>query len=229
MGCIASKKAGGFPKIERKPFQDTEIFGEIDDLFKTVQAPLDTLCDISEALSTANESIQKLTDIDEVKKQLEGVGSEIKDILKLVLEDLKKNEVSIKVEVADDFSSIDVKLEVKTEGSYIGECVKAIMDLVEAIKTLFEKVPEIVENMKEVMEKAKEWGNMDKLKEEAAKLDPPPGAMALMKCGKAIGNNTKSLGGVVGDVEGLVSAVKELAGTLKDAASWVNGLKSRVQ
>mmetsp|Transcript_23530 Transcript_23530/g.33206 ORF Transcript_23530/g.33206 Transcript_23530/m.33206 type:complete len:217 (-) Transcript_23530:367-1017(-) len=216
MGCIGSKNAGGFPKIVRKPFKDTNI-SEIDEYFSTLAAPLDTICDISEALSTADESINTLKELDEFKESLGGAG-ELKDILKQVFSDLKKDGWTLAVKLADDFTSFAIDINNSNGGEpkgFIAKAIDALKSLIEAIQTLFEKIPEILTTIKEAIEKTKEWG-LDKLKEMAANAGLS--GLAVMKAAQAAAGNVKQLGGVPGDVAGLMSAVKDLTTTLKDCA-----------
>lgn len=214
MGACCSKGAGGFPKIERKEFKDTKI-GEVDEYFKTLQTPLDTLCDISTAITTGNESLQSLCDIDEIKAQLTDAAADVKEIIKVVIADIKKNDIKIELKLADDFSSIDIEWSDTPDG-YIGKCIEAVMNLINAIKELFEKVPAILDEVKEAIMKIKEW-TPDKLKEMA--IGAGLGGKAIAMAAKNIGCNVKSLAGVPGDVAGLVDAIKELCTTIKDTVA----------
>ena len=153
MGCCSSGEGGGggLPKIERKPFKPTKV-PDIDDFFQTVEDPANTVCDCSDALNDGSESINTLAELEELKEKL-GEAGELKDMLRIIFEDLKKNKIKPSLDVADDFSSVELTWKSVPDG-YLGKAVEAIQTLFEGIKTLFTSVPDLLVQLKEMAETA---------------------------------------------------------------------------
>lgn len=211
MGCCASNQAagGGLPKIERKPFKPTKV-PDVDEFFQKVDEPANTICDCSDALSDGSDSINSLAELEELKDKL-GEAGQLKEMLRIIFQDLKKNKIEPSFDVASDFSSIELTFEAVPDG-YLGKAVEAIQTLFEGIKTLLAAGPDLIAQFKELGETAA--GFKDNIQDMAKSAGLS--GMDLVNCGRNLAANTKQLAGIPNDIKNLIEAAKELITTIKD-------------
>jgi len=227
MGCMSSKEGGngdkegkkehhhgGLSKLDRHPFKHVGITAE-DEFWQALQAPLDTVNELSENLNKANESILALCE-DEAFLA-ENCDKDVKHVMKFLKKQMKKSGKDFRVDI-DDGGYIIIVYKEEPEG-IVGKILMAIVHLVEAIKHIVEKVPELV---KQIEELAKEVHEMPgKLKESATS-----GGMNPLEIAKAVKNtetNVKYALGAPKDIKELIVSVKDLAKTLKEVAEDIEG------
>lgn len=220
MGCCGSKEGGGkgkggMPKLERKEFKKVEI-EDVDGVFDSAQEACDNVTTASENIDNANGAIIALSELEELKDKLADKAGDIKEVIKVLFADLKKNKITPVLNLAEDFSSMSIDFEAKPDG-YIGKAIDAVKTLIEALQSLFEAVPKTMEDVQALVEKAKEFADPEKAKSMVA--DAGITGMAALSAVRNMGANVKSLGGVPGEITALVTACKELLTTLKDAIS----------
>jgi len=205
-GKGAAKAKKGLKKLERKAFKTTEL-PEIDDFFTKIQTPMDTVCDLSETVSGANESILALMEADEVLKGLERT---LKAILKFMKEDAKKSGNDFTLVIGDDGKpSLEPREEPKGVSAKIYVEVKKLID---AVKEVIERVPGLKDEITEAGTAAKDLPQKAQSDATSSGLNPLQTAKAL----KFVGDNIKYLGGFPNDVTEFLNNIKELTETLKD-------------
>jgi len=201
------KTVKGLKKLERKPFEITKL-GEIDDFFSKLQAPMDTLCDLSDAVSSVNETIMALTEAQELVAA--NVEKTVKSVMRFMRIEAKKsgNDFTLVV-TTEGYITVEPKSE--PEG-IVAKVFSALKQLVEAIKTVIEKAPGLKDEIQGAVEASKDLPNKAKSAATSAGLNPLETAKAV----KATASNVKYLGGFPNDVIGFIENVKELVQTLKD-------------
>jgi len=227
MGCMSSKEGGNgdkegkkehhhgaLSKLERHPFKEIGISAE-DEFWQALQAPLDTVNELSENLNKANESILALCE-DETFLA-ENCDKDVKNVMKFLKKQMKKSGKDFRVDI-DDGGYIIIVYKEEPEG-IVGKILMAIVHLVEAIKHIVEKVPELVEQIEELVKDVHEMPN--KIQESATSGGLNP--LQIAKAVKNTGTNVKYAAGAPKDIKELIVAVKELAKTLKAVAEDIDG------
>jgi len=87
-------------KLKRKSFEITKL-PNTDDFFSKIQAPMDTLSDLSDAVADANEGILTLVDVDEDIKKA-NIERTVPGVLKYMVEQAKISENQFYLKVDDD-------------------------------------------------------------------------------------------------------------------------------
>jgi len=194
-----------FPSLKRKPF---EIVGipEIDDLFSKCQAPLDTLCECSEAIEKASEGLE---DIDKIKKEGITPGKDLSSILKFLLEqvqlsggklDLQWNAGSLALTVTGASNNVLIKV------------INDVNTLISSMCLVIKKSPEIIEQLIEFGKTAVEFAEKVKDLASSAGLGP----FAIVKAIKNTALNVKYLGGVPNDIKEFLKAIKDIVDAVKE-------------
>jgi len=205
-----SKVVKGFKKLERKPFKETKL-PNIDDFFSKIQAPMDTLCDLSEAIASVNESINTLL---ETKEFLENkVEKSLKGMISFMRIQAKKSGNDFTLTISDSgVPSLEPKSE--PEG-LVAKCFECVKKMIESIKEIIEKAPELKDNIQEAVEASKDLPDKAKNDATSSGMNPLESAKAI----KNTADNLKYLGGFPNDVIEFINTVKEFVTTMKDAFS----------
>jgi len=193
-------------KLERHPFKVVGIPAE-DEFWSTLQAPLDTINELSDAMNDANESIIGLCEDEQFLA--ENVEKNVKQIVLFMKKELKKAGHEIRIEFHDHI--ITVTCEANPEG-IVGKILLALIKLVEAIKTIVEKVPELLKQIVELCKEVHELPNKIQASALSAGLNP----LQLGKAVKNTGLNVKYAAGAPKDIKEFIENVHSLAKTLKE-------------
>jgi len=195
-----------FKNVVRKPFKVTKL-AEIDDFFSKIEAPMNTLCDLSEALGKITEAILTLCDAEEIAGKVEKT---VKAVLKFGKEEAKKSNNDFYLTV-DENGLPSIASRSAPEG-FLAKVFKAITDLVTGIRDVIEKAPALADEIKTAAESAQA------LPEKVPDAATSAGLNMLDqgKAVKACADNVKYLGGFPKDVLDFINSVKEFVNVLKE-------------
>lgn len=207
------KAAGAIAKVERKEFKQLGV-DEFDNTFKSIQDPLDTICDLTQNLNDANQSLLDLGKEAEFAGELaEGEEPDAKHMIKVLKRDMQKSGKQFTISFdADGAPSLEADAGGEEEG-HIAKTVAALCDLFKAVAEIMHNVPQLLEQMQAAVEQAESLKDNAKSSFEEAGL----GAMEMVKAGKNLATNMKYAVGAPNDVKGLLDAVKGIVETINDA------------
>jgi len=201
------KAAKGYRKIERKPFKITKL-NEIDDFFSKLQEPMDTLCDLSEALATINEGINLLMESKEIVEN--NVERTPRGVFTFMKTDCKKSGNDFTLVVGENgIPSLEPRDEPQGFSAKIYVEVKKMCD---AIKDIIENAPGLQGQVQDAAAASKDLPNKVKSDAATAGLNP----LDTAKAAKHLADNIKYLTGFPNDVIELINNAKELATIIKD-------------
>jgi len=172
---------------------------------------MDTICDLSDAISSVTEGFVGLTELQELVEAK--VEKNLKSVIKFMRVEGKKSNNDFTLTVGDNgVPSVETREEPK---GALGKCFESLKKLIEGIKDLIEKSPELVEQLQTAAESAKDLP--DKVQSAAATAGLNP--LDTAKAAKSLADNVKYLAGFPNDIKAFIDAVKELVTSLKDAFS----------
>jgi len=194
-------------KLERKPFKVTKL-PNTDDFFSKIQAPMDTLCDLSDAVADANEGICGLVESDEDLKKAK-IERTVPGVCRYMLEEGRKSGNDFFLTIGDNgIPSVDCKEEPQ---GLVGKIFNAVKKLFEAIKTIITESPDLVGQVQDAVEASKDFPSNASNDATSSGLNPLETGVAV----KNVGVNCKYLAGFPNDIAEFIKNMKELVETLK--------------
>lgn len=204
----AKKAVELYRKLKRKPFKETKL-PNIDDFFSKIQAPMDTICDLSDAIGEADEGILSLCDSEEELKNAK-VQKNIRSVIKFMVKEGKKDEHDFRIVISESgVPSLECK---KEPQGVLGKIFEGLKKLVDAIKEVIEKSPELISQLQEGAQACKEFPN--KIQSDAATAGLNP--IQTAKAAKDLSENIKYLAAFPNDVIEFIKNIKELVKILQD-------------
>eukprot|EP01125_Pyxidicula_operculata_P022897 TRINITY_DN9667_c0_g1_i1.p1 TRINITY_DN9667_c0_g1~~TRINITY_DN9667_c0_g1_i1.p1 ORF type:complete len:234 (+),score=52.32 TRINITY_DN9667_c0_g1_i1:87-788(+) len=205
--------------IKRKPFKTIGL-PDMDQYFSDVQPPLDSICDMSDAIEQANDGLLMLCEVEELITA--GVERTVAGVMRFFFTEMKKSGKDFRIGINDE-GNLDLICD-EPEG-VLGKIYKGVRDLVEAIKTLVETIPELIPQIETAVASTQDLPG--KLQNAAlqAGLTPTklPGAV------KKLAFNIKYLGGIPKDVKNFIKNIKDLVVTIKEIADKIKEGAEQIQ
>jgi len=213
---VGDKVAKKFAKMVRKEFKITEV-DSFDSFFEKAAAPLDTICDLSDKVSEAHETLVGL--FQESYVITAGImNGDMKALFEYYFGEMKKASGRLKLKIS---SSGEPKLKVKGKhAKHIETFVEALTTIIEAITDFVTTAPDLVEQVQELATECSEFPG--RIKDEAVGMNPLkiPGAT------KKTLDNTKYLGGVPGEFKEAMQNIQDLLAIIQTVAEATFGTDS---
>jgi len=199
------KKKHGFKKITRKDFKETEI-ESFDDFFGKLKEPLDTVCDLSDNLADAHDSLAGA--FEEPFVISAGiVEGDLKGLITYYMGEIKKASGDVKIKVSHKF---EPKIKFKGKhAKHVEHFIESLTTLIVAVAEFVTTAPDLIDQISEFAQECQDFPM--KVKDEAPGLSPMkiPGAI------KKTTDNVKYLGGVPGEFKEFYENVKQLVTLLE--------------
>jgi hypothetical protein len=210
---LGDKLAKKFGKIHRKEFKITEV-ASFDSFFEKVAAPLDTVCELSDSIATAHETLSEL--FQESFVIAAGVANgDMKALFEYYFSEMQKASGKFKLKLSDNG---EPKLKIKgSHAKHVVKFVEAIEVLVEAVVGFVTTAPDLIEQLVDLGNECAEFPQ--RIKDEAMGMNPLkiPGAT------KKLLDNVKYLGGVPGEFKEAMTNIQEFLGMIQTCAEATFG------
>jgi len=203
---LGDKLAKKFAKMVRKEFKITEVYS-FDEFFEKCAAPLDTVCELSDNVATAHETLSGLFTEHCVVSAGVQTG-DMKALFTFYFDEMLKSSIKMKLKIS---SHGHPKLKVKgnSHAKHVANFVEALQTLVESIISFVQTAPDLVEQIAELATECQEFPS--RIKNEAASMNP----MKIPGATKKTLDNVKYLGGVPEEFKEAMQNIQELLGILQ--------------
>jgi len=211
---LGDKLAKKFGKIHRKEFKITEVYN-FDQFFEKVAAPLDTVCELSDSIATAHETLSGLF-AESFVVAAGIVNGDMKALFEYYFVEMQKATIRLKLKLS---SNGEPKLKIKGNSSakHLASFIEALEVLIEAVVGFVTTAPDLIEQLVDLGNECAEFPQ--RIKDEAMGMNPLkiPGAT------KKLLDNVKYLGGVPGEFKEAMTNIQEFLAMIQTCAEATFG------